>query len=140
MWQDWYFATAGFAYSAVLIPSILNRKTEIPRWSSVATALTVGCSGAVYATLGFWWAAASCLYGTLTWGFLAWRRSIRVEPTGWRMLLSDEREIEVIEHYRQWRRDDQIRQQLLTEVAHDQKLAGGGCGGCPSRGGCSDAE
>lgn len=39
----------------------------------------------------------------------------------------DEEELAVVEQYRVW-------------VAHQRKLAGGGCGGCPSQGGCSDPE
>jgi len=31
-------------------------------------------------------------------------------------------------------------QQAAVYAAHAQKEAGGGCGGCPSRGGCSEAE
>ena len=30
--------------------------------------------------------------------------------------------------------------QYQTYMAHQQKLSGGGCGGCPSQGGCADAE
>lgn len=30
--------------------------------------------------------------------------------------------------------------QFRTYRAHEQKLAGAGCGGCPSQGGCSEAE
>ena len=34
----------------------------------------------------------------------------------------------------------QVIQDFRVWVAHKQKLAGGGCGGCPSAGGCSEAE
>ena len=30
--------------------------------------------------------------------------------------------------------------QFRVYKAHQQKLQGGGCGGCPSAGGCSEAE
>lgn len=39
----------------------------------------------------------------------------------------DAEEMAVVEQYRVWR-------------SHQQMLAGGGCGGCPSQGECSDAE
>lgn len=125
MWQDWYFALAGVVYSAVLIPSMRDPKTEIRRVSSVLTAVAVGVSGVAYATLGMWLASASCLYGVLTWGFLAWRRPIRSEPT--HVFVLREGEEAIVLQYREY-------------MAHQQKLAGGGCGGCPSQGGCSDEE
>lgn len=133
MWQDWYFATVGLVYSAVLIPSMLNPKTEIPRRSSVTTAVAVSCSALAYATLGFWLASASCVYGALTWGFLAWRRPIRPVAHRLGMVLTDDREMAVVEEYRKW----QLHQQLIYE-AHGIKEAGGGCGGCPSQGACDE--
>jgi hypothetical protein len=128
MWQDWYFAAAGLLYSAVMIPSLRDPKTEIPRRSSVLTAVALSCSAVAYASLGMWLASASCAVGASVWAFLGRYRPIRVEQ-GWRMTLTDEREMEVVEQYRTWVR----QQQLLAE-------AGGGCGGCPSKGSCSDAQ
>lgn len=105
MWQDWYFALSGAVYSVVLIPSCLNRSTEVPRRSSIPTAVMLVFSTLVWATLGMWWSAGLSAVAVLPWAFLAWRRPIRQVTTGWRMQLSDEREIELVEDYRKWQRD-----------------------------------
>jgi len=50
-----------------------------------------------------------------------------------------EAEAGVVFDYRRWLVVQEMHQ-AQTEAAHEQKLAGGGCGGCPSQGGCSEAE
>lgn len=133
-WQDVYFAAAGLLYSVVMIPSIRNPRTEIPRRSSVLTAVTLSASALAYASLGMWLASASTAIGAGVWAFLARYRALHPLTFGRLMMLTEEREINMIEQYRAWR---------LTHVA--QELAGkvlgpnnhGGCGSCPSNGGCS---
>lgn len=77
MWQDWFFALTGAVYGAVLIPSCLDKGTEIPRWSSVPTTLFVGLSTIVWTTMGMWWAAGTSLMCLGSWAFLAICRPIR---------------------------------------------------------------
>lgn len=127
-WQDIYFAVAGLIYSAVLIPSIRNPRTEIPRRSSVLTAAILSASVLVYASLGMWLASASTLIGAGVWAFLARYRALHPVTYGWRMLLTEEREINMIEHYREWQAD--------TRRIYE----GARCGECPSNGGCSTKE
>ncbi len=148
MWQDLYFTVSGLFYSLVLIPSMLDRKTEVSRKSSVPTAIILGVSAIVWMTMGMHASAAMSAFAVLPWAFLAWRRpirssvgerdgevtvnmditeeeflSMRKQETGWRMLLTDEREIEMVEKYREW------------QAKH---IHPAGCGTCPSP--CSEAE
>jgi hypothetical protein len=53
-----------------------------------------------------------------------------------------EDEYKVVLDYRRWRSMQLLLadEQAQVNAAHEQKLAGGGCGGCPSQGGCSEAE
>ncbi len=137
MFQDWYFAAAGLILSAVLIPSMLDQKTEIPRRSSLLTATILSCSAVVYLSMGFWLASASTLIGAGVWGFLAWRRPIRgVElPKGASLTpVISEEEIAVVMEYRVWR-----SKQAMLEYLNDRlNIPPSECGVCPSKGGCSD--
>jgi hypothetical protein len=77
MWQDYFFGLAGALYTAVLLPTCLNPKSEVPRSSSALTASMLAVSGVVYATLGMWWAASTCWADAVAWAFLFARRPIR---------------------------------------------------------------
>lgn len=77
MWQDWYFTTSGLFYSLVLIPSMLDPKTEVSRKSSVPTAIILGVSSLVWMTMGMHASAAMSAFAVLPWAFIAWRRPIR---------------------------------------------------------------
>ncbi len=128
MWQDWYFTLSGLFYSLVLIPSMLDRKTEVSRKSSVPTAIILGVSAIVWMTMGMHASASMSAFAVLPWAFLAWRRPIRPDTTCLRMLLTDIREIEIMEQYRTWHE----QQRKIHEAA--------GCGTCPSNAGCSTKE
>lgn len=77
MWQDAYFTMSGLFYSLVLIPSMLDPKTEVSRKSSVPTAFILGVSALVWMTMGMHASAAMSAFAVLPWAFLAWRRPIR---------------------------------------------------------------
>ena len=125
IWQDIYFALSGAFFGAVLIPSCMDRKTEVPRTSSVPTASLLVVNAAVWASMGMWWAAGLSSVVAGVWGFLALRRPIRPEPT--HVFVLQQGEEAIVMQYRQY-------------VAHQKMLRGGGCGGCPSQGGCADEE
>lgn len=76
-WQDGYFAFSGAVYTVVLIPSLLNRKTEVPRRSSVPTAIMMSLSAYAYASLDMMAAATLSAIGAVPWFLIAWLRPIR---------------------------------------------------------------
>ena len=74
MWQDWWFALSGVLYTVVLVPSCLDPKTEVPRASSLSTAIVMGISAFVYGTLEMYAAASMIALGAIPWLFLfIWR-------------------------------------------------------------------
>ena len=126
MWQDYFFGVAGALYTLVLLPTCLNRKSEVPRSSSVMTASTLAVSGVVYATLGMWWAASTCWADAAAWGFLFLFRPIRsrVSETALGEIAVDmaitEAEYELVLRYRE------TLERGALPVVQD------GCGSCPS--------
>jgi hypothetical protein len=131
MWQDWYFAAAGLLYSAVMIPSMRDPKTEIPRRSSVLTAVALSCSAVAYASLGMWLASASCAIGAGVWGFLARLRPIR-------STVSEDEFGEVTVMMPVTMQESMILEEFRRIDALGFQRGGtvGGCGGCPSAGEC----
>jgi hypothetical protein len=131
MWQDWYFAAAGLVYSAVMIPSCRDRKTEIPRRSSVLTAVALSCSAVAYATLGMWMASGSCAIGAGVWSFLGRYRPIR-------SIVSENAAGEVLVEMPLTEKEALLVEQFRLVMAQGMQQGGtvGGCGGCPSAGEC----
>ena len=129
MIQDWYFGMAGLLYSVVLVPTMRDPKSEVPRTTSVLTAATLSCSALAYATLGMWWASASCVIGASTWAFLARYRPIRPRVTEDALgevavdMAITEHEWELVQQYR-----------TIREQGFQSGGTVSGCGGCPSAG------
>lgn len=132
MWQDVYFAFSGAVFTAVLIPSCFNRATEVPRKSSIPTAIMLGVSGIVWMTMGMHLSAALSFFAVGPWIFLAVVRPIRkfreIVTTVQQFEVSLE-EAELILAHREWiseQRRRRLGQPEPGEAAQEQAPAGGG--------------
>lgn len=125
MWQDWFFALTGLIYGLVLIPSCLDCDTEIPRSSSVPTAILLSASVGVWLSMGMGMAAVTAFLATSTWIFLAIFRPIHAfaevvkEIPAFECSLS---EAQLIMEHREW----VARKQ--REAAGQPELGETGCG------------
>ena len=77
MWQDYWFAFAAMAFGAALIPSLLDPKTEVPRFTSIFTGGILVGGICAYLSLGMFWAAAGQILALIPWGIIAIWRPIR---------------------------------------------------------------
>lgn len=80
MWQDIVVSLLQLGFGPALWPIIVNKTSQVPRKSSVPTALLLATMGVVMATAGWWWAAASTMSVASTWAFIAWRRATPTKP------------------------------------------------------------
>lgn len=70
-WQDMVFLIGGFIGAAILIPTLLDSESKVPRRSSVpTTALLVSYTVSFY-TLGMTLAAIGSLAGSAVWTGIA---------------------------------------------------------------------
>lgn len=129
MWQDWILAAGNAVFVLALVPSILNRQTEMLRITSLTTAGILAVFCATHVTMEMPLASAMNAAGALAWAFLAWRRPIRgivgEDAAGnvtVDMAITD-REWELVMAYRE-------------TLARGLQSGGtvGGCGSCPSAG------
>lgn len=77
MWQDYWFAFSGLVFTVVLLPSCFDPKTEIPRFTSGLTFMTLVGSGFVHSTLGMGAAASMMWLSASPWAFIYFFRPIR---------------------------------------------------------------
>lgn len=135
MWQDYFFAFTGAVFGLVLIPSCLNEDTEIPRWSSVPTALLCAASVGVWGSLGMWASMGSSVVCAAAWIFLALARPVRPleeiinEIPQFEVTLE---EAQLIMEHREWIKRKQ------REAAGEPEP--GEVPGCSAPDGCSDSS
>lgn len=86
--QELWFSVAGVFYFVALLPSCLDKRTEMSRASTFTTTVLMGGSAAAYATLDMLGPAAMMALGAGQWWFLFLRRPTR-SPDGLREVHHD---------------------------------------------------
>lgn len=76
-WQDWALVALTPIFLLGLLPSLLDKRTQIPRTTSIPTALAALTQAVLFATLSLWWTAAGTAVIALGWGFLVVARPVR---------------------------------------------------------------
>lgn len=77
IWQDVVLASATVVFFVALLPSMLDRKTQISRRTSVPTAGAVWVQGLTFASLGLGWTAFGTFCIAAAWTHLALFRPMR---------------------------------------------------------------
>ena len=80
--QELWFTIAGVFYFIALLPSCVDRRTEMSRLSTCTTTILMTGSALAYATLEMYGPAAMMLLGAAQWTFLFLRRPIRSKYHG----------------------------------------------------------
>lgn len=70
-WQDMIFLVGNFVLGAVLIPTLRDKNVEIPRTTSIPTALTLSIFVYAYYTLDLMLSAISTSIIVLMWIYIA---------------------------------------------------------------------
>jgi hypothetical protein len=129
MVQDWILAAGNAVFVAVLIPSLLNRSTEMPRSTSITTSLILGTFAVTHVTMAMPWAAAMNAAGFAAWMALAILRPIRRQAPSITHNFTPE-EVMVVLQWRNWREAQRVRQEMMSGEL--PILPSDGCNGCPS--------
>lgn len=74
---DLGFLVGNLVLTAMLLPTLTNPRSEVPRLSSCLTSLTLMFMGAVHASIDLWGAAASTWVAALIWLLIFIFRPIR---------------------------------------------------------------
>ena len=74
---DLYFLVGNLFLTSFLLPTLLNRGSEVPRLSSCCTCVTLAFIGAVHASIDLWGAAASTWLASFIWLLIFIFRPIR---------------------------------------------------------------
>lgn len=67
-------AAVSLTFGLVLLPTLLNHRAFVPRWSSALTAAGLFVIGLCFFDLSLWWAAVSEMFSALVWlTIFVWR-------------------------------------------------------------------
>jgi hypothetical protein len=77
VWQDWTFTICGWVFAAGLAKTVLDRRSEVPRLTSVPTALGLLVVAFCDWTIHLPVSSLNTIITAAIWGFVAWRRPIR---------------------------------------------------------------
>ena len=74
-WQEVIFSVGNVGFAVTLIPTMLDRKAQVPRTTSVPTAAMLVLYVAAFASLAMLFAALSGAVMVGCWSFIAWKRT-----------------------------------------------------------------
>lgn len=78
MWQDYVLAGGSAVFTVALLPSLFNRRTEMPRVTSIMTSSILATFAAVHVNMGMPLVASMNVAGATVWGLIALLRPIRL--------------------------------------------------------------
>lgn len=74
MWQDLVFMVGGFVFAALLLPTLRDSSSQVPRTTSIPTTTVLVLYVFTFATLDMWLSAAAQLLSATAWFCIAlWR-------------------------------------------------------------------
>lgn len=76
-WQELVFSFGSLLFAIALLPSVLDKDTEIPLFTSSATGITLITFSLSFLSLGMFYSAATNLLVSAMWIFIAIKRRIR---------------------------------------------------------------
>ncbi|QQG39585.1 MAG: hypothetical protein HYS81_04370 [Candidatus Aenigmatarchaeota archaeon] len=77
VWQDAAFTIGQLIFMISLLPTVMDRKSQVPRQTSVTTTAIMLGFAVTYVSLNLYFAAAlSCLLAIM-WGVVAWKRPVK---------------------------------------------------------------
>ena len=77
IWQDALLAMCGFGFSIALLPNLLNKKTQIPLFSSVLTGSLLTAMIVAFFSLELWLTVVSTSLTATSWWLLAIFRRVK---------------------------------------------------------------
>lgn len=77
IWQEAVITAGQLAFVALLMPTLLNHASQVPRWTSIPTALILAAFAVAFGTLALAGAAATSTASATAWAFIAWRKPTR---------------------------------------------------------------
>lgn len=76
-WQDWVMTAGAFIFTALLVPTLKDSSAEVPRTTSVPTAITLIAFSYTYLTLDLYLSAISNFFTAILRILIAVYRPIR---------------------------------------------------------------
>jgi len=74
IWQDIVFTLGGFIFALLLIPTLIDSEAQVPRLTSIPTALILVIFSLTYFSLGFYYSTITNLMTAGCWaGISIWR-------------------------------------------------------------------
>ena len=77
IWQDVLLSICGFGFSIALLPNLLNKKTQMPLFSSVITGSLLSAMVVAFISLELWLTVISTTLTATMWWLLAIFRRVK---------------------------------------------------------------
>jgi hypothetical protein len=70
-WQSVVFLVGSIGLATLMIPTLRDTRSSVPRITSIPTGLVLGAYGITFITMGYWLSSIGSFSGFAVWMFIA---------------------------------------------------------------------